>query len=104
MDYEHDREAAAAPEPSLTEMTAAAIAALEAAAAADRDGDGGDGSDPGYYLMVEGGRVDHANHAGNLFRTVTDGVAYQHAVRYAMEHTDPQETLIISTADHSHGL
>jgi alkaline phosphatase len=68
--YEHDRELQTNPEPSLKEMTVAAVQALEA------------NNDQGYYLMVEGGRVDHANHAGNLFRTVTDGVAYQDAVQW----------------------
>lgn len=33
-----------------------------------------------------------------------DGVAYQDAVQYAMDNTDPAETLIISTADHGHAI
>ena len=33
-----------------------------------------------------------------------DGVAYQEAVQYAMNNTDPSETLIISTADHGHAV
>ena len=92
MKYEYDREQELDPEPSLAEMTAAAVQALEA------------GNEDGYYLMVEGGRVDHANHAGNLYRTVTDGAAYQAAVQWVVEHIDPADTLVISTADHSHGL
>ena len=50
--------------------------------------------------MVEGGRVDHANHAGNLHRTVTDGVASPRRSQLAMDMTDTGETLIIVTADH----
>ncbi len=92
MDYEFDRAARPTPQPSILEMTAAAVRALTANNA------------EGYYLMVEGGRVDHANHDGNLYRTVTDGVAYQEAVQWAMDNTDPEEVLIVSTADHSHGL
>ncbi|MBP1806864.1 alkaline phosphatase [Rubellimicrobium aerolatum] len=87
MMYEADR----ADEPSLVEMTEAAIGALE-------------GNGEGYYLMVESGRIDHANHAGNLYRTVTDGVAFAQAVARAVELTDPAETLIIVTADHEHAL
>ena len=94
MSYEFDRVNGSLSEPSLMAMTAAAVRALHAR----------DTSDSGYFLMVESGRIDHANHAGNLFRVVTDGVAYQEAISYALEHTDPTDTLVISTADHSHGL
>jgi alkaline phosphatase len=94
MSYEFDRVNGSLSEPSLMAMTAAAVRALQAR----------DSSDSGYFLMVESGRIDHANHAGNLFRVVTDGVAYQEAIAYALEHTDPTDTLVISTADHSHGL
>ncbi|WP_210527937.1 alkaline phosphatase [Rubellimicrobium arenae] len=87
MQYEHDR----TDEPSLAEMTRMAIGAL-------------DGNEAGYYLEVEGGRVDHANHAGNLYRAVTDGVAFAQAVQAAMDLTDPAETLIIVTADHEHAI
>jgi len=63
-----------------------------------------DQDDNGWFLMVEGGRVDHANHAGNIFRTVTEGAAYQEAVEWALEHLDPVETLVVSTSDHGHAL
>ncbi|SFG10586.1 alkaline phosphatase [Palleronia marisminoris] len=85
--YEADR----ANEPSLAEMTEAAIEVLS------RDEDG-------YYLMVEGGRVDHANHAGNLARTVRDGRAFAEAIALADEMTEDSETLIVVTADHDHAL
>ncbi|WP_281827068.1 alkaline phosphatase [Jannaschia rubra] len=85
--YEHDR----ADEPSLVEMTEAAIDYLS-------------NNEDGYYLMVEGGRVDHANHDGNAFRAITDGVIFDEAVAKAMEMTADEDTLIIVTADHGHGL
>ena len=87
MMYEHDR----ANEPSLAEMTAAAITALQ-------------GNEEGFFLSVESGRVDHANHAGNLHRVVTDGAAFAEAVRVADEMTDDGETLIVVTADHEHAI
>lgn len=31
-------------------------------------------------------------------------MAYQEAIQYAMDNTDPAETLIISTADHGHAI
>jgi len=55
MNYEHDRTG----EPSLAEMTETAIKALK--------------NNENGYLNVEAGRVDHANHDGNLHRTLTDG-------------------------------
>ena len=88
MNYEADRPE---DEPSLTEMTEVAINNLK-------------NNEEGYYLMVEGGRVDHANHAGNMARTVTDGEAFAKAVEKAVSMVDPEETLIIVTADHGHGL
>ncbi|HVJ39273.1 MAG TPA: alkaline phosphatase, partial [Stenotrophomonas sp.] len=57
----------------------------------------------GFVLMVEGGRIDHANHAGNAFRALDETVSLSDAVRAAVE-TAPADTLIIVTADHSHTL
>ena len=87
MKYEHDR----MEEPSLAEMTAAAIAHLSK----NRNG---------YYLLVEAGRVDHANHDGNAHRAVTDNAAFAQAVAKASEMTAEQDTLIIVTADHGHAM
>lgn len=78
-----------AGEPSLAEMTAKAIDIL-------------DKNDKGFYLMVEGGRIDHGHHAGNAYRALTDTIALADAVQTAMSMTDPRETLIVVTADHSH--
>lgn len=33
-----------------------------------------------------------------------EGIAYQEAVQYAMDNTDSEDTLIISTADHGHSI
>ena len=89
MKYEADRD----NEPSLAEMTATAITSLRAA-----------GGDNGFLLQVEAGRVDHANHAGNLARTVRDGKAFADAIIVADEMTDDADTLLIVTADHEHAI
>ena len=96
MQYEADRRPTdgtaardGAGEPSLAEMTAKAIGILR-------------NNDKGYYLMVEGGRIDHAHHAGNAYRALTDTIALSDAVRTALALTDPSDTLVIVTADHSH--
>ena len=58
----------------------------------------------GFFLMVEGGRIDHAHHSGNAFRAVIETVAFSDAVRTAMEMTSEKDTLIMVTADHSHTM
>ena len=60
--------------------------------------------DDGYVLLVEGGRIDHAHHAGNAYRALTDAAALDAAVARAVELVDLDETLIVTTADHSHTL
>lgn len=89
MQYEADRAGDPGGEPSIAEMTRAAITRLS------RDEDG-------FVLMVEGGRIDHAHHAGNAMRALADTAAMDAAVAAALEMTDPAETLILVTADHSH--
>ncbi len=94
MDHLHfdaDRATQAPSEPTLAQMTAKAIAILSQ-------------NPKGYFLMVEGGRIDHANHAGNAYRALTDGIAFADAVAVADQSTDARNTLIIATADHSHTL
>ena len=91
MNWETDRAEDEAGEPSLAEMTALAIDLLS------RDEDG-------FFLMVEGGRIDHGHHAGNAERALTDTIAFSDAVRVALEKTDANDTLIVVTADHSHTL
>lgn len=88
MSYETERPET---EPSVADMTVAAIKAME-------------GNENGFYLMVEGGRVDHANHAGNANRAFMDGVAFAKAVAMADEMTNDEDTLIIVTADHEHAI
>ncbi len=91
MRYEIERKDDPSGEPSLAELTQAAIANLSR-------------HKEGYVLMVEGARIDHANHSGNAYRALSDTVALSDAVRAAVEATSDQDTLIIVTADHSHTL
>jgi alkaline phosphatase len=91
MQYEADRQGDASGEPSLAEMTSFAIDKLST----DEDG---------YFLLVEGGRVDHAHHGGNARRALEDLVAFDAAVATAIDKTNAEETLIIVTADHGHTL
>lgn len=78
-------------EPSLTELTTAAVTRLQANKA-------------GFVLLVEGGRIDHAHHAGNAYRALTDTIAMSKAVQAAVDATSADDTIILVTADHSHTL
>ncbi|MHA7820817.1 MAG: alkaline phosphatase [Erythrobacter sp.] len=88
MDYMADPERDMT-QPSLTNMTAEALARLS--------------QDPdGFYLMVESGRIDHAHHGGMAGVALEEAVEFARAIQYAIDNTDPDETLIMVTADHSH--
>ena len=89
MQYEADRGNDIAGEPSVSQMTRAAIDVL-------------DNNKEGFFLMVESGRIDHAHHAGNAAGALTDTLAFEQAVMTAVENTNPEETLILVTADHGH--
>jgi alkaline phosphatase len=91
MDYELDRAKDVAGEPSLKEMTVKAIEILRQ----DKDG---------FFLMVEGGRIDHAHHAGNAARALKDTQAFAEAIAAAAAMTNASDTLIIVTADHGHTM
>jgi len=91
MQYDHDRDTGDEGEPELAELTRAAIARLSQ-------------HPDGFVLMVEGARIDHANHEGNAFRALDETIAMSRAVAAAAEMTSPEDTLIIVTADHSHTL
>ena len=88
MTYMVDRDAESS-EPTLTDMTAAAVTRL----AGDPDG---------FYLMVESGRIDHGHHAGQAGYALEEAVEFARAIQWAIDNTDPAETLIMVTADHSH--
>ncbi len=91
MQFSADRATDPSGEPSLAEMTAKAIEILSA-------------RETGYFLMVEGGRIDHGHHAGNAYRALTDAIALAEAVSVADQLTNAADTLIVVTADHSHTL
>ncbi len=77
--------------PHLTEMTKAALDIL------DNDPDG-------FFLMVEGGRIDHASHNNDIQRAIYETVEFSHAVQSAIDWaTGRDDTLIIVTADHETG-
>ncbi len=94
MSYDLDRDPA--KEPSLAQMTTKAIDLLSS-------------KNKGFFLMVEGGRIDHALHGTNAARALADTKAFDDAIQAAIDKVkafDPElkETLIVVTADHDHTM
>ena len=76
--------------PSLPEMTSAAVDRLE--------------GDEGYFLMVEGGRIDHAEHGNDTQATVDETKEFDETVEWALEYAaDRDDTLVVVTSDHETG-
>ena len=59
----------------------------------------------GFFMMVEGGKIDWACHANDARSTIADTLALSDAVKEAVEfyNKHPKETLILVTADHETG-
>lgn len=77
--------------PSLAAMTRKAIEVLKQ-------------NKNGFILMVESASIDKWHHRNNAYRALTDVDELSQAVAAATELTSDKDTLILVTADHSHGL
>ncbi|XP_046780324.1 intestinal-type alkaline phosphatase isoform X3 [Gallus gallus] len=87
MRYELNRNATT--DPSIVEMTEKAIRILRR-------------NPNGFFLFVEGGRIDHGHHSGRAKQALMEAVMLDRAVARAGELTEPSDTLTVVTADHSH--
>lgn len=63
------------------------------------------GKDKGFFLMVEGGKVDWACHSNDAATAVEEVIDMDNAIKVAYEFykKHPKETLIVVTADHETG-
>lgn len=88
--YDFDREALnIEDEPSLAEMTSKAIEVLE------KDEDG-------FFLMIEGSKIDWAAHANDPSGAIGDILAFDDAVEVALNYAkEKQDTIVIVTTDHA---
>jgi len=78
-------------QPSLEEMTESAIKLLSK-------------NPRGYFLLVEGGLIDGAHHLTMARNAIDETLEFEKAVKKARDITNPYDTLIIATADHSHTM
>ncbi|CAO3599761.1 unnamed protein product [Absidia cylindrospora] len=93
MSYEIDRDHA--KEPSLTEMSDKALRLLAA---------GTQDSEQGFFLMIEGSRIDMAAHSNDPAAHLYDILEYQNTVALVKSFVDQHpDTIMISTSDHETG-
>ncbi|XP_055910082.1 alkaline phosphatase isoform X2 [Eupeodes corollae] len=78
-------------DPSLEEMTEAAIKMLES-------------NKNGYFLFVEGARIDHGHHQNLAHKALMETVELSKAVQKAVDITDAADTLIVVSSDHGHTM
>jgi alkaline phosphatase len=91
MNADIDRAELAPTEPALSEMTGKAVQLLSK----DKDG---------FFLMVEGSQVDWADHANDPIYAVTDFLAFDKAVKVAVDFAKKDgHTIVLVFPDHNTG-
>lgn len=82
--------------PSLSEMASTALRALELAT---KD------SDQGFFLMIEGSRIDHAGHINDPATQVREVIEYDKAFKAVLDFIERSdtETVLVATSDHETG-
>lgn len=91
MSYEMDRKENTPKEPSLAEMTASALNILSK-------------NDKGFFIMIEGSKVDWAAHANDPIGLISDINAFDAAVKVALDFAKSNNnTMVIAITDHGNG-
>ncbi|MDB1086142.1 alkaline phosphatase [Streptomyces sp. ACA25] len=79
-------------QPTLMQMTQAALHCLQ-------------GSENGFFLMVEGASIDKMQHPLDGTRALYDTIEFDRAIGVARQWAEGRDdTLIVATADHSHSM
>ncbi|KAK2612213.1 vacuolar alkaline phosphatase [Conoideocrella luteorostrata] len=94
--FELDRKGVNDVYPSLSEMANTAVRALERATAK---------SDKGFFLMIEGSRIDHAGHINDPAAQVREVLEYDGTFKTVLRFIDSTttETVLVATSDHETG-
>jgi alkaline phosphatase len=80
--------------PSLEEMAEVALNALETAT---KD------SEHGFFLMIEGSRIDHAGHGNDPAAQVREVLAYDKTFARVLKWVQDRDAVLVSTSDHETG-
>ncbi|TEA19935.1 Repressible alkaline phosphatase [Colletotrichum sidae] len=94
--FEIDRRNMSDVYPSLSEMAETALRALEKAT---------ENSDKGFFLMIEGSRIDHAGHINDPAAQVHEVLEYDKAFKHVSDFVknSKTESLLVATSDHETG-
>jgi alkaline phosphatase len=94
--FEIDRRSQNDVYPSLEEMARTALTTLSEAT---RD------SEQGFFLMIEGSRIDHAGHGNDPAAQVHEVIAFDKAFAAVLDFLEKDETpgVLVSTSDHETG-
>ena len=58
----------------------------------------------GFFLLLEGGRIDHAGHSNDIERQLLETIEFSKAVQTVYDRvSDDEDTIILVTADHETG-
>lgn len=91
MAYEFDRKILHPEQPSLAEMTKKAIELLSQ-------------NKKGFFLFVEGSKIDWASHANDPIGVISDMLAFDEAVKVALDFAKKDgNTIVLAFADHGNG-
>ncbi|KAJ3221456.1 hypothetical protein HK099_003499 [Clydaea vesicula] len=94
MEYNIDRNPAV--EPTLSEMSSKALEILKAASIKN--------DDKGFFLLIEGSRIDMAAHSNDPATHAHEILAYQDTIAVVKKFVDDNPgTVLISTSDHETG-
>lgn len=100
--FEIDRRQEGSKYPSLAEMSRTALETLQAAT---------EDSEQGFFLMIEGSRIDHAGHANDPVAEVHEVLAYDAAFQVVLDFLQKEQekedestqSLLLATSDHETG-
>jgi alkaline phosphatase len=79
-----DDMAEAKGKPTIAEMATSAVSFLKAKAGPE-----------GFFIMIEGGRIDAAHHNGHAVRALSETLAFDKAIEEVLKLVDLEETLCL---------
>ena len=79
--------------PRIEDMAVQAVKFLQAKSGSE-----------GYFVMIEGGKIDQAHHNGNALQALSETLAFDKAIEEVLKIVDLEDTLVIVTADHAHTM
>ncbi len=76
--------------PHLSQMVTKALSLLD--------------NDKGFFIMIEGGRIDHTGHSNKIDANIAETIEFANAVKTVIDWAkNRKDTLVIVTADHETG-